>query len=308
MATADRQHALQLWLEMAASMAPSDVSHPPTPADLRAAYDAWTEKNFPAPPDLTLEPVNVEGVQCLWARTPESSPARTILYFHGGGYMIASAAGYAATAADLARACQAQVLLVDYRLAPECPHPAAVDDAHRVWEWLSKIAAPDSVVVVGDSAGGGLTVALLLGLCDHDQPLPAAAVCISSWFDLTLSSPSVTTKADLDPIMSAPMLQGMAVAYLQGADPEIPSASPLFGDLTGLPPMLLMSGTWDSLTDDTTRFAAKATEAGVDVTLAIFEEMYHCWHIMTPVLAESRDAIAQIGAFVQQHAAVPTRS
>lgn len=308
MVTAERQRALQLWLEMVASMAPSDASQPPTPAEMRSAYDRWAAKNFPAPPDLTLEPVNVDGVACLWARTPESSPARTILYFHGGGYMIASAAGYAATAADLARACQAQVLLVDYRLAPESPHPGAVYDAHRVWDWLSNLVAPDTVVVAGDSAGGGLTAALLLGLRDRDRPLPAAAACISSWFDLTLSSPSVTIKADVDPIMSTPMLQGMAAAYLHGQNPEIPSASPLFGDLTGLPPMLLMSGTWDSLTDDTTRFAAKATEAGVDVTLAIYEEMYHCWHIMTPVLAESREAIAQIGAFAQQHTAVPARS
>jgi epsilon-lactone hydrolase len=308
MATADRQNALDLWLQMTASMTPSDPAQAPTPDQLRSAYDNWAKAHFPAPPELTLEPVDLDGVPCLWARTPESSGTSTILYFHGGGYMIASARGYASTAADLARAAKAQVLLVDYRLAPENPYPGALDDANRVYSWLLTQVDADSVVVAGDSAGGGLTAALLLSARDRGLALPAAAVCISAWFDMTLASESVTGKADVDPIMSAPMLQGMAAAYLQGQDPTLPSASPLFAELSGLPPLLLMTGTWDSLTDDTTRFAEKATSAGVDVTLSVFEEMYHCWHIMTPVLPESREAIEQIGRFVKQHTAIPAHS
>lgn len=299
--TNEKRRVLELWQEMAAAMAPTDPEQPPSPEQLRRAYDQWAQTHFPAPADLLLEPVNAGGVPALWARIDGAESTRTILYFHGGGYMIASAAGYASTAADLARSADANVLLVDYRLAPENPFPAAVEDAVTAYMWSIARHDPATVVVAGDSAGGGLVAALLIALRDRGLPLPAAGVCISAWLDMTLSSESISAKAAVDPIMSEPMLQGMAAAYLQGAQADLPSASPLHGDLSGLPPLLVMTGTWDSLTDDSTRFAAKARQAGVGVTLAVFEEMYHCWHIMTPVLAESRSAIAEIGQFCQVH-------
>ncbi|MCX2929885.1 alpha/beta hydrolase [Mycobacterium sp. CVI_P3] len=300
--TDDKQRALELWLEMAASMAPTDPDQPATPQQLRDAYDTWAAAHFPPPADLVIEPVDADGVPCLLAQIDGTRPKHTILYFHGGGYMIASAQGYASTAADLARAADAEVQLVDYRLAPEHPFPAALDDALVAYRWLISRRDPSTVVVAGDSAGGGLAAALLLNLRDLGEPMPAAGVCISAWLDMTLASESVTTKAEVDPIMSAAMLQGMADAYLQGAAADSPSASPLRADLRGLPPMLVMTGTWDSLTDDSTRFAEKARGAGVDVALRTFDEMYHCWHIMTPVLEQSRVAISAIGEFVRQHA------
>ncbi|WP_123023274.1 alpha/beta hydrolase [Mycolicibacterium stellerae] len=299
--TDEKRDALALWQEMVAAMAPADPDQPSTPAQMRHAYDEWAQRYFPAPDDLELEPVDAAGVPAIWA-TRGSTSKRTILYFHGGGYMLASAKGYASTAADLARAADCDVLLVDYRLAPENPFPAAVDDAVAAYRWLIAEHEPHTVVVAGDSAGGGLVAALLVHLRDCGDALPAAGVCISAWFDLTLSSESITTTAAFDPIMSAEMLQGMAAAYLQGAPADSALASPLLADLKGLPPLLVMTGTWDSLTDDSARFAAEAKGAGVEVTLSVFDEMYHCWHIMTPVLEESRRAIAEIGEFCRQHA------
>jgi monoterpene epsilon-lactone hydrolase len=300
--TDEKLQALALWQEMAAAMAPTDPALPPTPDELRRAYDAWAHNHFPPPADLVLEPLDdVAGVSGLWARIDGKQCTRTVLYFHGGGYMIASAKGYANTAADLARSAEAKVLLVDYRLAPENPFPAAVDDALAAYQWLSARQDPSTIVFAGDSAGGGLVASLLINLRDRGEALPAAGVCISAWFDMTLSSESITTKASVDPVMSSEMLQGMAAGYLQGAPADSPLASPLHADLSGLPPLLVMTGTWDSLTDDSTRFAAKAAEAGVDVTLEVFEEMYHCWHIMTPVLAQSRSAMDIIGQFCRQH-------
>ena len=303
----DRERALELWQEMAAAMAPTNPDQPPSPEQLRHAYDRWAQANFPPPADLLIEPVDAAGVPGLWARIEGSERKPTILYLHGGGYMIASARGYARTAADLARSAEANVLLVDYRLAPENAFPAAVDDAVAAYTWLTTRQDPSTVVVAGDSAGGGLVAALLVDLRDRGRVLPAAGVCISAWLDMTLSSESITTKAAVDPVMSAPMLQGMAAAYLQGARADLPLASPLFADLEDLPPLLVMTGTWDSLTDDSIRFAAAARRVGVEVTLAVFEEMYHCWHIMTPVLAESRSAIAQIGEFCRQHTGLVAR-
>ncbi len=298
----EKQRALELWREMAAAMAPSNPDEPLTPQQLRLVYDNWANDHFPPPADLRLEPVDAAGVPAIWARIDGRECERTIVYFHGGGYMIASAKGYAATAADLARAADANVLLVDYRLAPEHPFPAAVDDALTVYTWLIAQQDPSTVVVAGDSAGGGLAAALVVNLRDRGDSLPAACVCISAWLDMTLASESIVTKADVDPIMSAPMLEGMAAAYLQGAPADSVLASPLHADLYGLPPLMILTGTWDSLTDDSTRFAAKAKLAGGTVTLRVYDEMYHCWHIMTPVLGESRRAIEEIGEFARQHA------
>lgn len=300
--TDEKQRALELWQEMVGAMAPTRPDQPPTPEQMRRAYDQWAQEHFPPPSDVLLEPVDAGGVPALWARIDGRQCKRTVIYFHGGGYMIASAKGYANTGADLARAGDADVLLVDYRLAPEHPFPAAVDDALAAYRWVTARRDPSTVVVAGDSAGGGLVASLLVNLRDRGEALPAAGVCISAWFDMTLSSESVTEKADVDPIMSAAMLEGMAAAYLQGAPDNSPSASPIYADLRGLPALMILTGTWDCLTDDSTRFAAKAEQAGVAVTLSQFDEMYHCWHIMTPLLGESRTAIAEIGQFAREHA------
>ena len=191
------------------------------------------------------------------------------------------------------------MLLIDYRLAPEHPHPAALDDAVTAYRWLAKSSPPAGTVVAGESAGAGLAVALLTALRDAGDDLPAAAVCVSPWVDLTLSGATFDERAELDPFSTRPGLEMNAGAYLQGQDPTTPSVSPLFADLTGLPPTLILAGTNDALLDDATRLADRARQAGVTVTLNVVDEMYHMWPMMSEFLPEARAAVQEIGDFVR---------
>jgi monoterpene epsilon-lactone hydrolase len=193
------------------------------------------------------------------------------------------------------------VLSVDYRLAPEHPHPAAVEDATAAYRFLLDTGiSPGNLAIGGDSAGGGLTVACLIALRDAGLPLPAAGVCISPWVDLTQSGESMDSKADEDPMVSREALQVMANAYLGGGDPKEATASPLFADLAGLPPLLIQVGTAETLLDDATRLAERAKSQGVDVTLEAWEEMIHVWHAFAVLLPEGRQAIERIGEFLSE--------
>jgi phosphinothricin tripeptide acetyl hydrolase len=192
------------------------------------------------------------------------------------------------------------VLLPDYRLAPEHPFPAAVEDAVSAYRWLmAQRIAPARIVIAGDSAGGGLAVATLLALRDTGVSLPAAGVCISPWVDLTGSGQSYATRADVDPIVTRDGIDRMALAYLAGKDAKAPLASPLFADLHGLPPLLVQVGDAEVLLDDAVQLAARAKAAGVDATLDIWDEMIHVWHWFFPMLDEGQSAIDRIGQFVQ---------
>jgi epsilon-lactone hydrolase len=304
MASKENLRARQVWEELLAALTPPD--HELTPDELRAGYESWATTNFPTPQELRTEQVDADGVPCVWASMPGTSTERTIFYLHGGGYVIGSPNGYRELAAALSQAADARVLLIDYRLAPENPHPAGVQDATIAYRWLVKQEAdPANTVVAGDSAGGGLTVALLAALRDAGDRLPAAAVCMSPWVDMTLSGASVDDRAELDPIVSRPLLENMAGAYLMGQDPQTPSASPLFADLSGLPPILILVGTSEALHDDSTRLADRAREAGVDVTLSVADEMYHVWPAMSSFLPEAREAVEEIGRFVQSRPSRP---
>jgi acetyl esterase/lipase len=201
--------------------------------------------------------------------------------------------------ANLSAASDAPVLNVSYRLGPEHPYPAAVEDAMAAYRFaLSTGLDPTSVAIAGDSAGGGLTVACLVALRNAGDPLPAAGVCISPWFDLTLTSESMRSKADVDPMVDHRKLSMLAEAYLAGTDPKTPTASPLFADLTDLPPLLVHVGTREVLLDDSTRFCERARSAGVDVELAIWEEMFHVWHAFADLLPEGHEAIDEIGGYL----------
>jgi acetyl esterase/lipase len=304
MASKENLRARQLWGELLAALIPPD--HELTPDELRAGYESWATTNFPPPPELRTEQVDADGVACVWASMPGTSTERTIFYLHGGGYVIGSPNGYRQLAAALSQAADARVLLIDYRLAPENPHPAGMQDATIAYRWLVKQEAdPANTVIAGDSAGGGLTIALLAALRDAGDRLPAAAVCMSPWVDMTLSGASVDDRAELDPIVSRPLLENMAGAYLMGQDPQTPSASPLFADLSGLPPILILVGTSEALHDDSTRLADRAREAGVDVTLNVADEMYHVWPAMSSFLPEAREAVEEIGRFVQSRTSRP---
>jgi acetyl esterase/lipase len=195
------------------------------------------------------------------------------------------------------------VLVIDYRLAPEHPHPAAVDDAVAAYRWmLAQGLKPARITVAGDSAGGGLTVATLLAIRDAKLPLPGAGACLSPWVDLEGIGESMTTKAGVDPIVQKTGLLQMAAAYLGGKDPRTPLAAPLYADLSGLPPLLIQVGTAETLLDDASRLAERARKAGVTVSYEPWESMIHVWHLFAPMLDEGQQAIDRIGEFVRKQA------
>ena len=273
-----------------------------TTAEHRAQYER-AEKVFPTPPDVKVERVNAPVAPAEWLRPPSAEPGRVVLYLHGGGYVIGSPRSHRHLAAAIASAAGASALLLDYRLAPEHPYPAAVDDAAAAYRWLlDQAIAPARIVIAGDSAGGGLTVATLLALRDARVPLPAGGVCISPWVDLTCGGASYATKADADPIVKRAGVEEMAQAYLGATSPRTPLASPLFADLRGLPPLLIHVGTDEVLLDDAVQLADRAKAAGVDTTLEVHERMIHVWHWFLPMLDEAQTAVDTIGRFVRRHA------
>ena len=226
-------------------------------------------------------------------------PDATVLYLHGGGYAIGSAKSHRHLAVAIAKAAGTRALLVDYRRAPEQPFPAAVEDAVASYRWLLATGqAAQRVVAAGDSAGGGLTVAMLLALRDAGTALPAAGVCISPWVDLTCSGLSYQTKAASDPMVTREGVARMAAWYLAGADPKTPLASPLYADLRGLPPLLVHVGSEEVLLYDARQLAAQASAAGVEATLEIWPEMVHVWHWFLGMLDEAQRDVDRIGEFV----------
>jgi acetyl esterase/lipase len=292
--------ALQMIVHMLTSR-----SWPENPSveEMRSGFEALASK-FPLSPDITFTAVDAGGIPAAWSVAPGVDSGRVILYLHGGGYVIGSIHTHRDLAGRLSRAAAARVLSIDYRLAPEYPFPAAVEDATAAYGWLlAQGIAPGRMVIAGDSAGGGLTVATLVALRDAGTPLPAAGVCLSPWTDLEAIGESMTTKAQSDPMVQREGLVQMASLYLNGADPRTPLAAPLYADFSGLPPLLVQVGTAETLLDDATRLAERAKTAGVDITLEPWEDMIHVWQIFAPMLPEGQQAIARIGDYVRQHTA-----
>ena len=232
--------------------------------------------------------------------TADSSEAdRVVLYFHGGGYTLGSRKSHRGLASRIARAAKGRVLLPEYRLAPEEPFPAAIEDAITCWRWLISVGYdPKKMTIAGDSAGGGLALGTLLALKEAGDPLPACAIGLSPWTDLEATGDTAKPGAVADPIVTAEELHTSAKQYA-ATDLRNPFASPLQGDLHGLPPLLLQVGTREVLLSDSTRFAEKAQAAGVRVTLEVEDGLIHVWQ-MYPDLPESQSAINRIGAFIQQ--------
>jgi epsilon-lactone hydrolase len=272
---------------------------PPSLEERRAAF-APAGRLYPVPDDVLVSEVTAGGVPAHWLEAPGADTDRVLLFLHGGGFEFGSIRSDGELAARLGRASGMRVLFPEYRLAPEHPFPAAVDDVLAVWRWLR--TDPDlvanSMAVAGDSAGGGLAVSLLVATRDAGEALPAAALLMSPTVDLTSSGASMTERADQDPISTPAMLRQFAADYLAGADPKTPLASPLFASLAGLPPLLIQVGTADLLLSDSERLAAAATQAGVDVTLEIGEGLPHVYPIMlgTP---EAAQATEQAGTFLR---------
>jgi monoterpene epsilon-lactone hydrolase len=249
------------------------------------------------PAGLVREPCEVNGVPAEWVSARGAAADRAVLYLHGGGYVLGSIGTHRELAARISQASGARCLVIDYRLGPEHPFPAAVEDAVKAYRWLLDVGyAPERLAIAGDSAGGGLTVATLVALRDAKLPLPATGVCISPWVDLAGEGESMTTKEAVDPMVTRGPLLALAKHYLGGADPKAPLASPLWADLRGLPPLLIHVGTNETLLDDSTRLAERARKAGVDVELEAWPEMIHVWHAFAAMLPEGREAIERIGA------------
>jgi epsilon-lactone hydrolase len=272
---------------------------PPTLARLRAGF-APAGRPHPVPGDVRVTAVTAGGVPAHWLTPPGADADRVLLFLHGGGFEFGSVASDGELASRIGRAGGMRVLFPEYRLAPEHHFPGAIDDVLDAWRWLraDQGAAARSIAVAGDSAGGGLAVALLVALRDAGEELPAAAVLMSPTVDLTGSGASMTERVDQDPISTPAMLRQFAADYLAGADPRSPLASPLFAPLAGLPPLLILVGTADLLLSDSERLAAAATEAGVDVTLHVGEGLPHVYPLMLGTL-EAAEATKEMGKFLR---------
>lgn len=273
-------------------------------ADLRAIVDGNAARQAP-PRGLEVRPVESTTVGGQWLVPPGASARRCILYLHGGAYVMGSLACHRPMAGRLAIAAATRVLLLDYRLAPESPFPAALNDVLAAFRWLLERGfAPRDIAIAGDSAGGGLALAALR---DQGLGLPALYVGISPWTDLTCSGESLRTRAKADPYVTEQALE-LRRHYAAETDFANPLVSPLFADLAGLPPMLLHVGEDEILLSDSTRLAAKASGAGVRVELKIWPGMWHVFHAFAPHLPEANTAIAEIGAWIRLWTATPQRA
>ncbi len=258
---------------------------------------------WPVADDITLEPVDMSGVPGEWSRTPDCNTGCVLIYFHGGGYCSGSIRSHRRMVSEAGRAGALRTLAVGYRLAPEHPFPAALNDAMTAWRFVRDQGLPARRLALGgDSAGGGLAVALLNELKASGEELPACAWLVSPWTDLTMSGATLISKDAVDPLIHKSYLEELASAYVPvGVERKDPRLSVLYADLDGLPPMLIQVGSAETLLDDAVRFAAEAGTRGVFVTLEIWPKMIHAWHLWNAGLAEGRRALANAGAFLRYH-------
>jgi acetyl esterase/lipase len=269
--------------------------------EMRRSF-AEAMSDWPVAGDVTCTPVSADGVPAEWIVAPGAARDRVLMYLHGGGNVVCSVGTHRDLMARLSGAADARVLGVDYRLAPEHPFPAAVEDATAAYRWLVASGIQPACIAIGcDSAGGGLTLATMMALREGGEPLPAAGVCLCPWVDLEGSGASMTTKAVEDPFVHQDMVQFMAKQYLGDRDRRLPLASPLYADLHGLPPLLIQVGSAEVLLDDATRIANRAKAAGVQAELEVWDAMIHIWQIFAPVLPEGQQAIERHGGFIREH-------
>jgi epsilon-lactone hydrolase len=258
---------------------------------------------WPVADDVSLEEVDIDGVPGEFSIVPGSDPSRVLMFFHGGGYCSGSIVSHRRMVTEAGRAGGVRTLAVGFRLAPEHPFPAAYHDAFTAWRWLRRQGiAASRIVVGGDSAGGGLTLALTMRLRDAGEEMPACLWLVSPWTDLAMSGATLATKDAVDPLIHKGYLGELADAYVPAdmarTDPRI---SPLFADLRGLPPTLIQVGSAETLLDDSVRLAGAAGAAGVAVTLEIWPDMIHAWALWNAKLESGRRSLANAGAFMRSH-------
>jgi len=253
----------------------------------------------PLPADVTVAAAALDGVPTAEITVDEIEPRHVVLYFHGGVYVIGDAFLAADLASQVGRRTQAKVISVDYRLAPEHQYPAAVDDALAAYEALLRNGvAPSDIAFAGESAGGGLAIATLVNARDHGLPMPAAAFVMSPYVDLTLAGASIETKRDVDPLFTRELLQDRVGDYTAGQDAALGLISPIFADLSGLPPLIIQAGTHELLLDDAVRLAQQAATADVEVTLDITPGVPHVFQAYYPILDEAAAALDRAGQFL----------
>lgn len=289
---------LQMVLQM---LSTTDIFGERPAEDMRAGLEAMSG-GFPLDPDVRVAPTTVDAMAAEWITSADTTDDRVILYLHGGGYVVGSLNTHRELAARVGRAAGARVLTIDYRLAPEHPHPAAVEDAVAAYRWLLRQdVQPARVAIAGDSAGGGLTIATLLALRDRGLPLPSGGLCFSPWVDLEATGGSMDEITD-DPMLNRALILYFARLYLGGGtiDPRTPLAAPLHADLRGLPPLLIQASRDEVLRDDAVRLAEKARAAAVECELELTDEVPHVWQIFANMLPEGREAIARAGAFLRR--------
>lgn len=285
----------EIWSELLAALAP--------PAGIPEYREGWNAMcgDFPIPEGTVIESSERGGVPVLIVTAPGADPSTTILWAHGGGYVFGSVVSYRAFASALSAASGSQIVLPDYRQAPESSYPAAHDDVDRVYRaLLDEGRSPSSIVLGGDSAGGGLTAGVLLRLKDAGAPIPAGLIAVSPIADFTFAGESMVSRAEIDPIGSRPMLEGLAGLYRADVSATEPYLSPIFGDWAGAPPLLVLVGSDEVLFDDAKRLADAAKEAGVTSRLIVGEGQAHVWPIFHSFLPEGRVAVEDLGAFVRQ--------
>ncbi|MEM7406543.1 MAG: alpha/beta hydrolase [Pseudomonadota bacterium] len=277
----------------------ADRPEPLTPGPMRANMELLGTR-FAPPEDAVVQRVFVAGCTAEWVSAPNAIPDNVVLYLHGGGYVQGSPNTHRNLAYHLARSAAAKVLVLDYRLAPEHPFPAPVHDAVAAWRWLLEQGySAEHMAVAGDSAGGGLCIAAQVQMRNEGLPPPVACVAISPWTDLEGIGESMTSKAEVDPMVGKEMLSWFAAQYLQGAPPQAPLASPIYADLRGLAPMLIQVGTAETLLDDANRLAAAARVYDVEVELRHWQDMVHVWHLFQPMLDEAGEALVEAGEWLK---------
>ena len=268
----------------------------------RAGFEQFAAM-FQVAKDVKIDNVDVNGVSAVWISTPEAVEENVVLYFHGGGYVFGSINTHKEFMSRISRVSNSRVLLIDYRRAPENPFPAALEDAITAYKWLidSEGIKPENLIIGGESAGGGLTLATLLKLRDTGIPLPAAALLLSPWADLDMTGETIRTKARVDPLANPSDLFFLASLYVGEDDPKNPYISPLYGDLKGLSPMIIQVGSAEILLSDAERIAEKAKAADVEVILDIWEDMIHMFQMFALWSPEGQKATEKLGKFIQKH-------
>ncbi len=290
-----------------------ELARPSGPVDYSARRTAMEALALPTPSDAIVStrmvgPLSAERVSVAAVDSSNDSSIASdaaLLYIHGGGFVMGSPATHRKLAADLSRTMKSAVVVVDYPLAPEAPFPAAIDALVDAYEALLAEYSPTRLAVAGDSAGGGLTLSLLIALRDRGLPQPAAAVLISPWVDLTFSSTVAPELSALDPIVSSADLRAMRDLYLGSADPAQALASPALADLRGLPPLLIHVGSAEVLLPDSEFLAARASAAGVDTELVVWPDMVHVWHVFAGRVPEATEAVEALGAFLRRTLRIP---